>query len=359
MKLRTFFSFALFALTACNVENAVVGGKCRAGFSESKGNCVRAADSDDSSPSANDGFANGGPSLGEEPGQPSNGQPSGGAASALFDRDAGLTTSTTDRVDVVDVIVPATLRCDAPLVACRGACIPVASDGDNCGACGKICPSNICIDGECQGALAGDVVVLGHEYASSWSTSAQAKMIANAVSIPTTDPIRVLAFDGDHLGAAAERALIAASVKFRGVSYTTANDAALEATDLARKYDVVLVHGAGSAPSELGARWSSALETFTKKGGVVVALDDGKSDMPALLTASGLLAIEGHTSLAAGTQVVVAKPNDAVGTQVLSPFAPFGASVGFFGVQSSSDVTIVAHTNDDAAFPTAIHRFVR
>lgn len=359
MKLHTFVSFSLVALTACSAENAIVGGTCRAGFSEADGRCT-AVDAPSPRGSANaDRFGDGTPSAPSSD-DPSNaglgGGGGGNGGGGILDGDAGLTTSA---IVAGNATMPTTLYCDAPLVACRGACIPVASDGDNCGACGKVCPSNICIDGECQGALAGDVIVLGHAYASSGSTSAQAKMIANAVSIPTTDPIRVLSFDGDHPGAATERALIASSVKFRGVSYAAANEAALEATDLSRKYDVVLIHGAGSSASELGARWSSALETFTKKGGIVVALDDGQSDIPALLTASGLLAIEGHTTLDAGTQVLISRPSDAVGVQVFSPFAPFGASVGFFGVQSSPDVTIVAHTNDDAAYPTAIHRFVR
>lgn len=354
MKLRTFFSFSVLLLSACNVENAVVGGRCREGFSESNGRCIAQSAPSSTDSSDGDRFGEATPNApSDDPANPGRGS---GGGSDLLEGDAGSTASA---ISVGSVTVPATLHCDAPLVACRGACIAVASDGDNCGACGKICPSNICIDGECQGAVAGDVIVLGHEYASSWSSSAQAKMIANSVSIPTTDPIRVLSFDGDHPGAAAERALIAASVKFRGVSYTGANGAALEATDLSRKYDVVLIHGAGSSPPEVGARWSSALETFTKKGGIVIALDDGTSDIPALLSATGLISIDGHTTLSAGTQVVIDRPNDAVGVQVLSPFAPSGASVGFSGVQSSPDITIVARTNDHASRPTAIHRFVR
>jgi hypothetical protein len=354
MNPRTFFSFGLFVLAACNVDNAIVGGKCREGFSAVDGVCKASAPSSSDS-SEGDRFGDGTPAAPTSD-DPANGTPDGGAGGNLFDAGGGITTSS---VVVGDVTVPATLHCDAPLVACRGACIPVASDGDNCGACGKICPSNICIDGECQGALAGDVIVLGHEYASSWSSSAQAKMLANAVSIPTTDPIRVLAFDGDHPGAAAERSLIATTIRFRGVSYSAADEAALEATDLARRFDVVLVHDTGAASSELGTRWSTALDTFTKKGGIVIALDDGKSDVPAFLTASGLLSIEGHAMLASGTQVAIEKPNDALGMQVLSPYAPTGASVGFLGVSSAADVTVVARTNDEAALPTAIHRFVR
>lgn len=353
MRSRSFVSVALFALAGCNVGNAVVGGECRAGFSESGGACeandAPHASSSSSSPSIN-GFAGGtatmptddpsSPSSKLSPSSPSPGGAGGGGAgseSMPGAPDAGA------------------LHCDGSLVACRGECIPVTNDAANCGACGKICPSNLCVEGECQGALAGDVVVLGHDYASSSSTSAQAKMIANAFSIATTDPIRVLAFAASD----EERALISTSVRFRGVAFTSATEADLEATDLAKHFDVVLVQDAGSAASYLGARTHGSLETFTKKGGIVVAVDDGASDMPAFLRDSGLLSMDGHEILPADTQIVVAAPNDAVGMQVLSPYAPSGATVGFLGVASSSDVTVVARTNDASAYPTAIHRFVR
>lgn len=367
MKLRTFFSFSLFALTACNADNAVVGGHCRAGFTESDGACTKTKDPSAGADDDENRFGDGTPSASSDDASTGPGSTAdGGGPGGRDGRDGGLTTSAISVIGQVppgdDAGAPTNpnpLECDAPLVACRGACIPVASDGDNCGACGKICPSNICIDGECQGALAGDVIVLGHEFASSASSSAQAKMIANAVSIPTTDPIRVLSFDGDHPGAPAERSVIAASVRYRGVSFEQGDDVALEASDLARHYDIVLIHGAGSSPAERGGRWASSLDTFTKKGGIVVALDDGTSDIPALLTASGLLSIEGHIQLADKTPVAITAPNDAVGIQVLSPYAPLGVTVGFLGVQSSPDVTIVGRTNDQDAYPMAIHRFVR
>jgi len=73
-------------------------------------------------------------------------------------------------------------------------CISVTSDAANCGACGKICPSNICIDGVCQGATRRRRPHR-HDYTNANEGSAEAKVLVNALSIPTTDPIRVLSYE--------------------------------------------------------------------------------------------------------------------------------------------------------------------
>lgn len=361
MRARVFI--ALFALVGCNAADSLVGGHCKAGFVESEGECREStaapSASSSSSPSSN-GFGSGSPTMpSEEPSSQlspstssSSGAPSSssGGASSSSGGSSSSSSSSGAAPNAPDASAPAPLVCDGALVACHGECIPVTNDAANCGACGKICPSNLCVEGECQGALAGDVIVLGKD-----SSSPNAKMITNALSIATTDPIRVLAFDGGDPKATADRP----TVKFRKVAYTTATADDLEATDLAKRFDVVLVQNAGPAASYLGARTHAAMETFTTKGGIVVAVDDGASDMPAYLRDSGLLAMEGHTMLAADVQIVVSAPNDALGMQVLSPYASSSATVGFVGVTNAADVTVVARTNDANAYPTALHRFVR
>jgi hypothetical protein len=262
---------------------------------------------------------------------------------------------------------PVELVCDAPLAACHGVCIPVASDGHDCGACGKICPSNICINGECQGATPGDVVLIGHDYRNALAGSAQTKVLVNALSIPTTDPIRVLSYEDGAAAQAVTMAKLLASggIHGREIQFTVARSATdLASSTLARSYDVVLVHDASAGdPVTTGASWADSLGTFTRKGGVVIALDNGLSPMPELLSSSALLAITSHTSMADGTHLAVTSAGDVVGAQVLSPYAGYGPSITFQGMAAPSiDFAWVVRATDSGGTlgdPVVLHRIVR
>jgi ferredoxin len=262
---------------------------------------------------------------------------------------------------------PAQLVCDASFVACHGACIPAATDAANCGACGKVCPSNICVDGECQGATPGDVVLIGHDFTNAWSGSAQAKVLVNALTIPTTDPIRVLSYEeAGSAGAINQaKALAAAGIHGRSIQFTVAPSAdALTSATLAKSFDIVLLHDASAADAvATGTSWSDSLGTFTMKGGVVVALDRGTSPVPELLTSSGLLAVGSHTLLSDGTHLAVTGAGDVVGAQVLSPYAGFGAPVSFQGLATPSlDLSWVVRTQGAGGTlgdAVVVHRIVR
>jgi ferredoxin len=355
----THAALALLTLSfaaGCGLENSVVGGRCRAGMELSNGTCVA-----------------------QEPGvtliTPTD-PPVDSSANGT------VTVPKTPTRDPFQAIPqdpnqpeepflppppPKELVCDANLVACHGACIPVASDGNNCGACGKICPSNICIDGECQGATTGDVVLIGHDYTNAWSGSAQSKVLVNALTIPTTDPIRVLSYeDGASPGAVSQaKALAAAGIYGRKVQFTVAQSATDLASDtLAKGFDVVLIHEAsGGDALTVGASWAESLGKFTVKGGVVVALDRGTSPMPELLSSSGLLSVTSHTLLADGTHLQVTGAADVVGAQVLSPYAGFGASISFQGLDApSADLGWVVRaktSNGTLGDPVVVHRTVR
>ena len=348
-------SFIVLALTtaACGVESALVGGTCKPGYVEYAGSCVAAPSGtsptfDPKDPSKPTVTPKGPVTLAPRPSfeEPPPFEP--GPSVEPPGRSAGRSAGPV---------------CADPLVACRGECISVESDPLNCGACGRICPSNICVARECVGATPGDVVLIGHDMKNALGGSSQAKVLTNAVSIPTTDPIRVLSYEAgaDATTAARVRALLGAGIRNRAVRFTSASAQSIEQGGLYADYDVVLVHGAaGDDPMRLGNRWSTALQTFTEKGGVFVALDSGASDVPALVNATGLLAVESHVPLAGATQFVVSGAADVVGTQVLSPFAAFGASVGFVGVQDvSPDLTWVVRTDGGESLPTVIHRVVR
>ena len=362
-------------VAGCGLESSVVGGRCRDGMQLSGDTCVTPQPgvtlitptdppmgSFGTGTSGNVGLDDVRPSdIGPNTFNPQLPQPIGEVPAQPINPIAP-----TVLLPPVESI-PAPLECAAPLVACRGACISVISDGMNCGACGKICPSNICVDGECMGATPGDVVVIGHDYSTARSLSAQARVLANAIAIPTTDPIRVLSYeDGASPLAVTEAKRVAREGVFgRKIQFTRASSAsALESATLGTHYDVVLIHDASSGDaSAVGASWEASLGGFTVKGGVVIALDNGNAPMPALLWSSRLLAVMSHTKLPSSSHLLVSSAADVVGAQVLSPYAAFDAPVSFQGLPAPSvDMNWVVRAKNADGTPgdaVVVHRIVR
>jgi len=340
---RGLFLVAGFFVAACGADNSLVGGRCMDGFAVEDGRCVHST-----SPGAPVNEPADAPSTSPS-NEPSVRKPYRSPTTSFSDVNGGPTGDTT-----------------GPSGNDTATCTFSDTDPNNCGACGKRCPSNICVAGECQGAITGDVVLIGHEYSASWTLASQTKLLVNAVGIPTTYPIRVADFEGGAWAASDERSLLDGGIIGRSIDWTDANDPSfLEADDLARRFDVVLLHAAGTDGSALGTRWSASLSKFAKKGGVIVALDDGSTDMPALVRKAGLLDVQGHTFLGGGAHIIVTAPGNALGVQVISPYAPIGASFGFTGLQENQDLSFVARvslgsdTDDDVGLPVAIHRVVR
>jgi hypothetical protein len=60
-----------------------------------------------------------------------------------------------------------------------------------------------------------------------------------------------------------------------------------------------------------------------------------------------------------GTRLLVNAPSQAIGAQLLSPYAPFGPAVSFSGIAPEPDVTVVVTADDAAASPVVVHRVVR
>lgn len=357
-----FATILVLVAAGCGLDSSVVGGRCRDGLVLEGSSCVPPTPSvtlitptDPPPPTAATGGVDGSAAVAPPVVIPPSTSP------------ASPTDDPPETPSWLPPVGPQPPACTLPLVLCRDVCISVASDPANCGACGKNCPSNICVAGECQGETPGDVVLIGHDYATVLYGSSQAKVLANALTIPTSDPIRILAFeDGASPGAMAQVIAIAAGdLRGRKASIVRAPSArTLESSTLAQSYDVVLIHDAIAVdPLVTGARWSSSLGGFTSKGGVVIALDRGTSRMPELLTAAGLLAVGSHTKLPVRSHLVVSAAADVIGAQVVSPYAAFGAPVTFQGLPApDANLTWVVRqelSGGSAGDPVVVHRVVR
>ena len=260
--------------------------------------------------------------------------------------------------------------CIAPLVECAGKCIDVSSDPRNCGACAKFCPSNICVASKCQGATPGDVIVIGHDYKDAFAGSSQARVLTNAVFIPTSNPLRILSFEqfADAAVIANVKALIQSAAAGRALKVTvTTNPAALASAALAQLYDVILVHDQqGGAPATLaanGATWAADLAAFAQGGGVIVALDGagGQGGMPNLLTAAQLLDVASHQSIPAGSLVSIIAPADRISTLVVSPYGTFDRSVTFQSNEANGGNVVYVATQlvgGVPANPVVVHKVV-
>jgi hypothetical protein len=366
-------AFAIFALSltaGCGLENSVVGGRCRNGMQLSGNTCV-APDpgatlvTPEDPPIGTFGNHPGDPSPEGREIDPSRVDPPLSPSAPL----SPIAPPYTPPVDVPPppVLPPPPLVCAAPLIACHDACIPVDSDPMNCGACGKVCASNICVAGECQGATPGDVVLIGHDFTYANNDSAQTRVFINALSIPTTDPIRVLSYENGApaLSVSVVRSVATYGIKNREIRFTTATAASdLASATLGKDYDIVLLHDASAGnAATIGASWAASLDTFTRKGGVVVALDNGTSPMSTLLSSSGMLTVTSHTTLPSSTHLLVTGAADVVGAQVLSPYAAFGSAVSFQGLAAqSADLTWVVRAknfDDSAGDAVVVHRVVR
>lgn len=356
---RALLSAAFVFAAGCGVENSLVGGQCKAGYvpAAGGGTCVPELPN----------VLKDAPGVPEIP-APTATTPTPKPPSPTETRTPPLATPPIEAPPVITdplapIAPPGPLLCDAPAVECRGVCTTLSpTDAQNCGACGKICPSNICLAGTCQGATPGDVVVIGHDYAPAFIGSAQQRVLVNAVSIPTSDPIRVAIYQGAASNATADwvESLVTAGVS-RKVNFTRVDATYLEQTTLAQAYDVVLLHdGADADPTAMGTQWQSSLATFTQKGGVVVALDGGTTDMPTLLTSASLLTIGSHTRLSDATHLTVTAPGDVVGSQVISPYASYGATVSFGGTDAETATRRwVVRDSNGFGDPVVIHRVVQ
>jgi hypothetical protein len=222
---------------------------------------------------------------------------------------------------------------------CSGVCIDPMTDPFNCGSCGNVCPSLLCSGGMCQGLVAGHMVVIGHDYQGSYS-SAQAKVLSNAVLLASPNVVRVRSYEQNANAAAVSNVKstlnAAAAAQGRSIAYTVASQPSDITSMTTSNTDVLVIYdqvnaGAGTLAG-IGAGFAATLATFTQGAGIVVALDGqggANPQMPALLTNANILDVASDTFVKVGTALSVVAPQNAVGLGVLSPYGAGVRSVHF------------------------------
>lgn len=382
-------------LHACGTENGLVGGECRAGYTQCGSTCVDLTSDEancgtcdnvcvagvtcgggvcggsvDASRDGSDDGSRDGSEDGAPP--PDDGGSDGDSGSGLPDGD---TDPDADAGESADACVPpfdspahcgacavacpvdtpicrasedggfaCAPVCETPLVNCDGTCVDTAgNDPYHCGACNRFCPSFLCVAGVCQGVTPGEVVVIGHDYSGAVANTSQTRLLLNAVSIATRTPIRVLSYEQNAPAdtVAHVKALLGSSP--RPLVFTASNTPAdLQSATLAASYDVVLVYDQANADSgtasAIGDGAKTALHDFAAVGGVIVALDGngGQGHMPELLTAAQLLDVSAHTTIPNGTPVFVSRVGDLVTSGVTNTYGAAARTVSF--TTSEADV---------------------
>lgn len=264
-------------------------------------------------------------------------------------------------------------RCESPYVECQGQCLldpdDFLNDPNNCGQCGRRCPSDICQQGTCRGARYGHVALLCSDFNSATSDSAPTVLLGNAVFLPAVNPVNVLAYTRGASVAAVNRVnqVIgwAGAARGRSVDVTVASSPGTVTSRLnVDDYHVLLIHDLdGAAPGEPGsvaAGWesSSVLTSFTKAGGVVVVLNgaDGTAEMHELITAGNLLEVTGQQDITL-QEIDNNAPFDVLGVNVLSPFLGTSHTCSLQTPVPPSD-TLVYVLTDGQGDPMAIHRVI-
>lgn len=261
--------------------------------------------------------------------------------------------------------------CEAPLVECNATCVDLNSDSDNCGECGRACPSAICQGGQCIGARAGHIVIIGMNFRETTPDAQPTYLLGNAVLLPRFEPVKILAYS--EFADPSVMALVDATIGWAATSaigrdfvITRVNQSQSVNEQLKKPdYDAFLVYEQSLAPSgtlaSYGTQWAKTLESFSYVGGVIVVLSgaSGTREMPEFLTNARLLEVTSEKPISR-SHIFNREQGDSIGTGVLDEFlAPWDTCT--FETPAPTDSSTVFVVTDDAPTiperrPVVVHR---
>jgi hypothetical protein len=333
---------ALLLSTGCD---PLVGGACADGYAAKEGQCVPEPDVDPQTGGSGGTDTGGG---GEDALGGAGGTGTGGTIHVGGSGGDGGSTS-----------------CQDPLIVCNDVCVNTQTHPHHCGACDNMCESLTCVDGACVGETAGHVVVLGMSFMAS--NPATRRLLGNAVFMPASPHVRMLDYQAySHpSGVKAIKAILDIEAAARSRTWDTDTATSPSAFAMAVDsdgYDVVFIHDQVLAPGGHGVAFASAasasLAAFGQDGGIVVVLATSTSEMPSLLSESGLLDTAGFVPLT-GASIVKNAPTDSLALTVPSPFFAPMETVAIVTTEPASPTLSFVFTDDSAAAnPVAIHKAI-
>ena len=204
------------------------------------------------------------------------------------------------------------------------------SDPDNCGQCGHVCPSGICVDSKCVGDLPGHIVAIGHDY--SHRHAAMVRVLGNAVALGTHRDVAVTVWQGTAGAALNERVLTAITDGMSSVGRTW-HPVALPPAPGTQfpNVDVLVVEPQGGNGDEVAASaapWADDVTKFLQRGGVVVVLEGGTTVSYRFADATGLYTMA-QPSDATDQVANMVDSSDAVANHVITPYMAETSSAAF------------------------------
>ncbi len=247
--------------------------------------------------------------------------------------------------------------CSMGLTLCGGLCVDTQDDPNNCGSCGNRCASGICIDGMCSVGFPGHIILVGHDYASN--RVGQNRVAGNAVFTSFDPEPHVVTFEGTAptaLVRGVDRAIDQVATE-RSRAWTKIDAAADEVPAELAQAQVFLIYPQGASSDmelfDIARTWTVALDTFTRRGGVVVVFDGESSHSGTwqMLAAAGLLDAGGHT-VVTGDELALTGASDTVAFGVPLRYAAESTSVRFDETDGAG--VVVSHPDG----PVVLHRTV-
>lgn len=269
--------------------------------------------------------------------------------------------------------------CTDPFTFCPAinGCVDLSNDPRHCGSCGKRCVSGLCTAGQCEDAVPGHLVVIGHDYAQSNAT--MDRLARSSAFLASGAPVPALVYQGNASDATVTRinAVIEASLERTWQADELANSAQLGTflrSNVGYRLFVVYPQAGetdGNLLNKLRNDWLRKLADFLVRGGVVVVFEHSPNDLnggvrnngthqilgcrSATVPCTPLFQAESVTSLANGARLLINYDDGWITNGVPSAYAAARNSMAFGAITTPGNWVAVDEASGD---PVIVHRLL-